>query len=478
MDYEKKYKEALENMRKFRDALNNHEETDLWVLKKDVVTDIEHYFPELVESEDEKIRKWLIALIKSNEYGSISNVGKMPCSKLNVLAWLEKQRKLAENNEDETDIDFTIYHPLKNGKGIYECIPYSFYGTLSSFDEDKDMIDFLRLCFYTEEECNEWIKQNETTDTCKSLIIKSKEFPASEKRDFDYFSETADKVKPKFHEGEWIIQENIGVYKVIEVCKSWYEVVDNQNNHYSIGFDKEYMCHLWTPQDAKDGDVLCTYECCEPKIVFILKGAPKKPYVLGYHCYYNIMYPHFGSDSEKGCLAPNDEDVTPATKEQCDLLFQKMKEEGYEWNAEKKEIKKIEEEFNGEDYGIDGLYHAQRILEKTLGRVDGYQTDDGILSHQCAISAVKKIYGQKPSKWTEEDELHVDSLLKRLDGLCNTRFATIKDKEWLKSLKDRYTLNVSDYQLEALENTTENCAYSEYEDCLRELIVELKKLKA
>ena len=55
--------------------------------------------------------------------------------------------------------DFTIYHPLKNGKGEYECIPYSFYGSLTSFSEDKDLIDFLRTCFYTEEECEEWIER-------------------------------------------------------------------------------------------------------------------------------------------------------------------------------------------------------------------------------------------------------------------------------------------------------------------------------
>jgi len=30
----KAYDEAVENMRKFRNALNNHEETDLWVSKK------------------------------------------------------------------------------------------------------------------------------------------------------------------------------------------------------------------------------------------------------------------------------------------------------------------------------------------------------------------------------------------------------------------------------------------------------------
>ena len=32
--------------------------------------------------------------------------------------------------------------------------------------------------------------------------------------------------------------------------------------------------------------------------------------------------------------------ISPATKEQRDLLFQKIKEAGYEWDSEKKELKK------------------------------------------------------------------------------------------------------------------------------------------
>ena len=91
----------------------------------------------------------------------------------------------------------------------------------------------------------------------------------------------------------------------------------------------------------KDGDILCTYECYKPKIVFILKGTPKKHYALRYHCYYNIMYPYFESDSKKGCLAPNDEDLKLATKEQRDLLFQKMEEAGYEWSDKDRKLIKI-----------------------------------------------------------------------------------------------------------------------------------------
>lgn len=65
--------------------------------------------------------------------------------------------------------DFTIYHPLKNGKGEYECIPYSFYGSLTSFSENKDLIDFLRTCFYTEEECNEWIEKQKEQNSVECI---------------------------------------------------------------------------------------------------------------------------------------------------------------------------------------------------------------------------------------------------------------------------------------------------------------------
>ena len=74
-----RYDEAIERA---NSLLSSNQLGNAWIYK---------LLPELKESEGEKIRKWLIALIKSNEYGSISNVGEMPCPKLNVLDWLEKQ---------------------------------------------------------------------------------------------------------------------------------------------------------------------------------------------------------------------------------------------------------------------------------------------------------------------------------------------------------------------------------------------------
>jgi hypothetical protein len=170
------------------------------------------------------------------------------------------------------------------------------------------------------------------------------------------------------------------------------------------------------------------------------------------------------------------DDLIPATKEQRNLLFQKMKEAGYEWDVERKELKKIvDEEYNGEDYGIDSLFHAQRILEKTLGSVDGYQTDDGILSHKCAITAVKKLYEQKP--WSEEDE-------KMYRGLHNLIYSTPycdsrkELSDWFESLKNRYTWKPSDEQMLALDSTLQysQVSHNSYEN-LNSLYNDLKKLK-
>ncbi len=83
----------------------------------------------------------------------------------------KKQKE--QNGEDEECTDFTIYHPLKNGKGEYECIPYSFYDSLTFFSEDKDLIDFHRTCFYTEEECNEWIEQHKEEEGYEAIPVES-----------------------------------------------------------------------------------------------------------------------------------------------------------------------------------------------------------------------------------------------------------------------------------------------------------------
>ena len=109
----------------------------------------------------------------------------------------------------------------------------------------------------------------------------------------------------------------------------------------------------------------------------------------------------------------------------------KLPKEEIEKQGEKKPI----EEVNGEDYGIDGLWHAQRILENTLGSVYGYQTDDGILDHKAAITAVKKLYKQKHA-WSEEDENVAEDIEEAIRNYWHGDTLDIL-LYWLKKLKQR-----------------------------------------
>jgi hypothetical protein len=182
---------------------------------------------------------------------------------------------------------------------------------------------------------------NEVKAKCREAIEYDKKW--CKKQD-----EQKTKIEPKFKVGDWIVQENAGVYKVTEICDSWYEVIDSHELHYSIGFDQESMCHLWTIQDAKAGDVLHAvgqHNDC----IFIFNRLDNdasgcdRVFVTGYCCL------DITADKMEFCVQGPDSievgaaTVKPATKIQCDLLFQKMKEAGYDWFPNIKEIHKIGE---------------------------------------------------------------------------------------------------------------------------------------
>lgn len=84
MDYEKKYKAALNWMKDVYPTLEGAAKEDA-----------NHYFPELIDSEDERIRKYIIEALKGEGY--------YDCDLTNeCIAWVEKQSKKNEwSNEDE-----------------------------------------------------------------------------------------------------------------------------------------------------------------------------------------------------------------------------------------------------------------------------------------------------------------------------------------------------------------------------------------
>lgn len=152
--------------------------------------------------------------------------------------------------------------------------------------------------------------------------------------------EIVESQKPKFHEGDWVINRtdntimqiinNTDVYESIEIGGQ--RRTDTYNN-------VEWNFRLWSIEDAKDGDVLA----CGDEVTdcpFIFHNLTEKLNPRSY-CGVNTLC-DFQENDENGGSWCDSEEVRPATKEQRDLLFQKMKEAGYEWNAEMKELKKIE----------------------------------------------------------------------------------------------------------------------------------------
>ena len=247
------------------------------------------------------------------------------------------------------------------------------------------------------------------------------------------------KVGPKFKVGDFIKHNKANIIcKVISVNSGSYYVEKIGTGGRIELFNAELNFHLWTIQDAKDGDVLAT----DNGNICVFDGTVedgKYPFA-----YYGLTRCRFESYDRR--LPFTHDNVHPATKEQRYLLFAKMKEAGYGWDAEKKELTKIEENLDelpkGEDYGIDGLYAAIDILQKTLGKVDGYQTDDGILSHKCAISAVKELSKQQPV-WSALDERNLQEIIDEIKAIKNQApqyDIEIYDRylSWLNSFKDRY----------------------------------------
>ena len=278
-----------------------------------------------------------------------------------------------------------------------------------------------------------------------------------------------DKVEPKFHEGEWIV-DNQGLTHQIE------RVVENVTTHtfgYDIvggGYfnDNTEGVRLWTIQDAKDGDVLASDNSI---FIFQEEYIAEKPIA-----YCGLMNGCFIVDGEDACWT--NERYYPATKEQRDTLFKAMADTGWEFDFEKKELKKIEQEI---------VENSAKVSESSSEEKDMCEYKKGF---ECGKQRVLKYPEDfdlcKKSVWSEEDEEHTHSLLDRLEGMCKkgstfitTRFAVSQDIDWLKSLEERYTWKPSEEQIVVLELASkyERVFTPEQIDILIDLKEQLKKLK-
>lgn len=260
--------------------------------------------------EDEKIRKRLIDLIYK-VYANTNYITRVEHEQ--IVAWLEKQVSI--------DKEKMLIGARKDvASSIITYLDRNTLGMCLSNMECEDLVnavvdsDWGKVYDYMKKKLE---KQGDKSQG-KTAIEAIKE----EKVD------NANKVEPKFHEGEWVVDSCGYVWKIKGNNNRFYflEGVEGDESLLTIEWvEKENTFHLWSIEDAKDGDVLAVTMYPEGTWIGIFKN--KDGCTFSSHCFVNTEGTFkLGYHNHVDGKAAH-----PATKEQRDLLFSKMKEAGYDW---------------------------------------------------------------------------------------------------------------------------------------------------
>ena len=313
MDYKEKYENGVECIQEILGGAGDSIKVS--ILRKR----LQPFFPELRESEDEKIRKELCDFLRDNMLHQDAQY---------FISWLEKQGEKttdkiepnpAWSEEDEEILKWLcrIIHSQRLSKEI----------TLKEESELGEWMD-------------KWLNHNpQTKQDEKKPIFNADDWYVSkvdgkihnakfiEKQDGE---KPADKTESKFKVGNWFvnnISKNVFLIKSID-ANGYCTLEDIKGNIISPCLPPcESDSHLWTIEDAKEGDVLVD----EDNNIGIYVGKKDD---FWHSCIY------LGCDS---CLRKiggyhKCNNTKPATKEQRDLLFQKMEEAGCKWDSAYKKL--------------------------------------------------------------------------------------------------------------------------------------------
>ena len=307
----KRYDEAIERA---KSKIKNDKDH---VLYEDDVIDI---FPELYEPDDDRIRKELIKLLR-NLFNNYSYFIKDPFY-TECINWLEKQCEQSSNIlwhdvSEEPDEKREIFCEWKSSIGVWHSVVF-YHADSKTFCEGERIITNVL----------KWTYVND-------LLGKQRE------------QKPADEPRLKVEEGKWYVcisQFCNCIEGRVYKATSDNRIIDDFGTEYDMHNDAYKYFRLWTIEDAKDGDILRLGD-----VIAIFKKYIGQEECICYcsfcdNCYcsscVNVGFEipiENGEDNVYGCT-----NTTPATKEQRDLLFQKMEESGYEWDAVKKQLKEIE----------------------------------------------------------------------------------------------------------------------------------------
>ncbi|MCR4774589.1 MAG: hypothetical protein K5854_09570 [Prevotella sp.] len=464
----KRYDEALEKARKELQICGSSD--------CDAARQIFRFFPELKESEDEKIRKWLINEIKINHHNldedSVDFVDK-------AIAWLEKQDGIDKASYEIAEKEKQEFV----GDGFIKC-----HANFQDFKEGNTYwLEYIGDDNYSVRSDNLLGKTYHITPCQLYTIFKKQTW--LEKRGEQ---KPANKVETKFHEGEWIAQ-GCNILK-IRCAGSEYYCYETVGGYVDdmLASEIDSLYHLYTLQDAKDGDVL---HSPSHHLIWIYKDDKN------YHACVNLNYATENITTNGFIAIPMD--ACPATKDEQTILFSRMKEAGYEWDAEKKELKKVENEieipFGAKDselieatYFISKGFHAEIednkvVIKKGEQKPTLGEDETSIAINNPEAYKIGFADGEAHAKeeiataWSAEDMSKVQRICKYLDE-AKKYYADITEVreciDWLKSLKERYTWKPSDEQMTALRRMKAAIAgEGEIYKPLNSLYEDLRKLK-
>lgn len=190
---------------------------------------------------------------------------------------------------------------------------------------EEDIKDCIRMCL-TDANEQRFNAYGTTFEACLSWLEKQ--------------GNPADKVGPKFKVGDWVTDGYCRCKIAFIDSRYWYSETRILGN--VIDIDRTFR--LWSLQDAKDGDVLAFSD----DTIVIFKDLYNSS---SFHSYCHIEDGEFGISEDDMPDWWKGKGFLPATKEQRELLYSKMKDAGYEWDEEKKGLRKIEQVFawSGED---------------------------------------------------------------------------------------------------------------------------------
>ena len=163
-----------------------------------------------------------------------------------------------------------------------------------------------------------------------------------------------------FKAGDWVVFNNNhnSIYQISKISDSYYMLTHTHGGSMPLSFSQVKFIRPWSIEDAKDGDVLVCYS--KAKGSPIEQAGIFKQYVGRHGGCSNTFLAHTGIDWDGNIIINGymgSANILPATKEQRDLLFAKMKEEGYEWDENKKELRKIKPH-----YGIKNFKPFDKVL--------------------------------------------------------------------------------------------------------------------